>query len=66
MNNKQVDSFYSMSYYKYLNIYRLYQLHADQVCNVLIAKLKRQHYGDEIVKVNLFVMHVGYIINFIK
>jgi hypothetical protein len=45
--------------------FRLYQIHDDQVFNVLIVKHKLRHYGDEIVKVNQFVMHVVYIINFI-
>jgi len=57
---KQIDGFF------FIYLFRLYQVHVDQVYNVLIVKHKIQHYGDEIVKVNPFVMHVVYIINFIK
>lgn len=50
--------------YKYTR-FSLHQILDDQVFNVLIVIHKQQHYGDEIVMVNLFVMPAAYILNFI-
>lgn len=65
MNNKPVDQFHRIIISATSFSYRLRPILDEQVFNVRIVKLKQPPYGDEIVRVNRFVMHVVYILNFI-